>query len=223
MWVKICGITCAEDARLAFEAGADAIGLNFVGGRRRITVDDAAAVLEVVPKERMAVGLVTLGPEGLDTALKALLTACHVQHVQLYGDVSPPQIARLVQQGRRPLLVCRLGKGDPEQALNSALAGRMPNDLFAVLLDTHMPGQPGGTGKTLDWAALADARVRGVLEGLPPIILAGGLKPGNVARALELVRPWGVDVSSGVEHRPGRKDPRAVREFIRAAKGAPWF
>ncbi len=218
VWVKICGVTRPDDARAAFEVGADAIGLNFIGGPRRITVAAAEAILENVPADRVAVGLVALGPSGVEPAVDELLETFGVLHVQVYGDISPANVGRLLERGRQPLVVCRGKTGALRSSLEGAVAGLAIEDLFALVLDAVAPGKQGGTGKTLDWDALAEARRRGEFSGLPPIVLAGGLTAENVARAVEIVRPWGVDVASGVESSPGRKDHRALAEFVRAAK-----
>ena len=218
VWVKVCGITRPEDARAAFEAGADAIGLNFVGGPREITLEAASAILEATPEDRVAVILVTLGPDGVKPSIDELLRAYGVRHVQMYGDVSPENVSRLVDRGYRLLLVCRLGADDLRSTLERAAGELASDDLFALVLDAHAPGKQGGTGKTLDWEAIAAAEARRELDGLPPIVLAGGLTLDNVGRAIRTVRPWGVDVSSGVESIPGKKDHQAVADFIRAAR-----
>ncbi|MFH0981342.1 MAG: phosphoribosylanthranilate isomerase [Planctomycetota bacterium] len=250
VWVKICGITRPEDAEAAFEAGVDAIGLNFVGGPRRITVGAAREILAEVPQGRLVVALAALGPEGVEPPLEELFEAYAIRHVQVYGNVSSENIRRLAVQGRRSLVVCRLAGhglqahglearataeshllprdgekagpegGDVRRAIEGALAGLATDDLFAVLLDARVPGKQGGTGIILDWHAIAQARGRGELEGLPPLILAGGLDPDNISRAVALVRPWGVDVSSGVETRPGRKNRTAVADFVAAVKSS---
>jgi len=219
VWVKICGITRAEDARAAFEAGADAIGLNFVGGPRKVTVATARTILEGVPRERGVVALVTLDPDGLEASVHQLLAEHAVRHLQMYGDVSPKNVGHLVDRGYQPVPVCRVREGELVGSLKASVAGLDADDLFAIVLDAHALDQRGGTGKTIDWEALARARDRGELRGYPPVILAGGLTPQNVDRAIQIVRPWGVDVSSGVESSPGRKDHQALLDFVRAAKG----
>ena len=218
MWVKICGMTCPEDAQLAFDAGADAIGLNFVGGPRQIDLAAAPAILAAVPSCRTAFALVRLGPDGVDPGVDALLTRHAIRCVQAYGDASPSNLRRLIAQGRRPLVVCRPDVDNLRASIDAALGGLTSADVFALLLDAFAPGQLGGTGRTLDWDALAQARARGELEGLPPIVLAGGLNSANVRHAITRVAPWGLDVVSGVEARPGHKDPQAVADFVRAAK-----
>ncbi|MCK4660787.1 MAG: phosphoribosylanthranilate isomerase [Phycisphaerae bacterium] len=218
VWVKICGITNQQDARFAFEVGADAIGVNFVGGPRKVTLATAEAILEAVPEHGMAIALVELSSEGLDPHLAELLQGHRVRHIQVYGDVSTESIIRLVDQGYHPLRVCRLKTSEPRHLLAEATVGLTGGELFAIVLDAHVPGKQGGTGQTLDWEALGKARGRGEMDGFPPIVLAGGLNPDNVSRAIKIVRPWGVDVSSGVEAAPGQKDHEAIRRFVRAAK-----
>ncbi|MCP4592566.1 MAG: phosphoribosylanthranilate isomerase [bacterium] len=218
IWVKICGITQAEDAEAAFAAGADAIGLNFIGGPRQLTVDAARRILDTLGDRPEVVALVDLSEHGFVPDVARLLEDYRIRRVQLYGDVTPPNVARLLDGHYGPLVVARLDPGDPEDGLTSAMNGLPADRLFALVLDAHVVGIQGGTGRTLEWPAVASALRGGGLAEQIPIVLAGGLNPGNVRQAVKIVRPWGVDVSSGVERRPGVKDHAALARFIRQAK-----
>ena len=216
MRIKICGITTPDDAIMAAEAGADAIGLNFVGGPRRIDIPQAEAILSRLPPFVVPVALVRLtGPATpeLNEQLAELLATRWVSHVQVYGDVTPDAVARLAWEGYRPIV--------PIPVRDAGFARERPAILdkaTAVLLDAHDPNALGGTGRTFTWSWVADARERRELADWPPIILAGGLTPENVARAIAETRPYGIDVSSGVEDGPGRKSRDKLRRFIAEAR-----
>lgn len=209
--IKICGVTTADDARHAVECGADAIGLNFFRGSRRFVSEAAAReIVEVVGSCVAVVGVFVDEPAESVTALCARLG---IERVQLHGEEPASAAARL--------RCWRI------KAVHAAL----PVDLEALrqypceafLLDAGTPGAYGGTGNALSWETLA-TRFRGLLAfpGTPeagrPWILAGGLTPGNVERAIVAAGPCGVDVASGVESAPGRKDPSKVKAFIENAK-----
>jgi phosphoribosylanthranilate isomerase len=200
--VKICGITEADDAALAVEAGADALGFIFVPGTPRyIHPDGAAAIIAALPPLVAAVGVFVDQPP--DEVL-AIATACRLEAVQLHGAESAAYCHRL------PVRVIKAFRVRGAESLE-ALAG-YPAQAF--LLDAFVEGQPGGTGVAFPWALAREAKRHG------RIILSGGLRPETVAEAVRTVRPFGVDVSSGVERRPGRKDPEKVREFIAAVRHA---
>jgi len=235
VWVKICGITNVDDARAGWDAGADAIGLNFVAGPRRIALAQAPAILEATPTERTAVALVQIGPEGVDPVLGEMLSAHGVTHLQIYDPIDPSRspspplplspsavsgVAVLANAGWQPVVVCRTVPGRLAESLAPWIHGPAATALFGILLDAHDPSRAGGTGKTLDWNEVAQFASDSARKDIPRLILAGGLIPGNVQRAVQVAHPWGVDVSSGVEREPGHKDHRAVAAFVRAAKAA---
>jgi len=213
--VKICGITSGDDVRAAAEAGADAVGLNFVGGPRQIDVTVARTILESLPPMVTPVVLVRLTGGRLPPEVAKLVNDCRVSHVQVYGDVDAQSLDVLGKQGLRPLPVIAVAGPEFHQC---DMASR--RNVAAVVLDAFDPQRAGGTGQPFRWDWVVDARDRGLLNGWPPVILAGGLTPGNVADAVRVVRPYGVDVSSGVEFpgRPGRKDPSLMRAFVCAAR-----
>jgi phosphoribosylanthranilate isomerase len=197
--VKICGITRLDDALAAVDLGADALGLNFwPGSKRFIAPADARAIVRRLPPFVAAVGLF-VNPTR-EEVLRAL-DASGAGVVQLHGDESPELCASI------PFPVVKAIRVSDARAL-AALASY---DVRAFLLDAPCTGY-GGSGTSFDWKLAAGA-AREV-----PLILAGGLHPGNVAEAIRTVRPWAVDVASGVESAPGVKDPEKMRLFIERAK-----
>ena len=199
--VKICGITTVDDALMAVAAGADAIGLVFYAkSPRALLPEQAAAIVRALPPFIQAVGLFV----NADIAIvNATADACRLDIVQLHGE-EPPEFCGLVE--RRVIKAFRVrDEASLEPMRNYRVAG--------FLLDAWSPHAHGGTGATFNWELARAAATHG------PIILAGGLTPGNVRTAVDIVAPYGVDVSSGVESAPGRKDPEKVREFIGRAKG----
>jgi phosphoribosylanthranilate isomerase len=203
--VKICGVTRPEDAAAAVVAGADWLGLNFwPGSKRYLQPERAGEVVAAARGERADVGLVAVAVDPDLDELAALCDALALDRVQLHGDVA----AGLVRFGARALAAVALGSDADVARVASA-----PTDV--VLVDTPTPGY-GGSGRTFDWA-LAEAAVA---TG-KPVLLAGGLTPDNVAAAVARVRPFGVDVASGVESSPGVKDATLMRRFVAAAKGLP--
>lgn len=196
--VKICGITRADDALAAARAGADAIGLVFYArSPRAVTIAAAQAVVRALPPFVTTVGLfVDAAPDEIRTVLQAV----PLDLLQFHGDESP---AACRGHGRPYVKALRMRAG----ADLTALAQRY-DDAAAILVDTYVDGVPGGTGVAFDWARLPSDMPR-------PLILAGGLKPDNVAAAVAQVRPWAVDVSGGVEAAPGVKDAAKIAAFIR--------
>lgn len=221
MWVKICGITTLADAQAAADAGADAIGLNFVGGPRQLDVRSAEAILATFPPGVTPVALVRLIDGRLDAKPAELLKRFGVTHVQLYGLVDTTSLTTLVQEGFRPIPVVNVkDEGFAEEA--SVWLSDDPKCQPAMVhLDAYDPGKEGGTGSAFCWDWIPAARQAGKLDHWPPILLAGGLRPENVAEAVRVVCPYGVDVSSGVEQEgsPGIKDVDKMRAFVRVAKG----
>lgn len=201
--VKICGITRLEDARAAVEAGADALGFMFYEpSLRRVRLPEAAAIARQIPPFVARVG-VFVNPD--PAFVRQAVEACGLDTLQFHGEESPEFCA---QFSLRQIKAFRVRD---ESTLQDCL--RYPDR--AWLLDSYVPGQLGGTGAVFNWALAARAK-----ETNPWIILAGGLTPENIAQAVGQTRPYGVDVSSGVESAPGIKDARLIQAFVRAAKTA---
>jgi phosphoribosylanthranilate isomerase len=201
--VKICGITNVEDAQAAVAAGADLLGFVFAGESPRfVPVEQAAAIAQVLPPYIVRVGLFVNAPEGL---VMQAMNACGLQLLQFHGEETADYCR---QFGAMSMKAFRVKGPETIQALAA-----FPTD--AWLLDAFVPGQRGGTGHSFNW----DLAIEAVQLGRP-VFLAGGLTPDNVAEAVRKVQPYGVDVSSGVEAAPGRKDHAKVRQFIQAAKAA---
>ncbi len=210
--IKVCGIRTLEEALGAIEAGVDILGFNFYPkSPRYIIPGDCMRLmvrLETVLREKMA-QLTTVGVfvNGDVDFIYAVFRDCHLDMVQLAGDEPPEVMEKL---GERAFKVLRLTT--PESMLETIR--RYPRRTMAPawMVDANRPGMYGGTGQVVDWSL---ARV---LADQMPIILAGGLRADNVADAIRQVRPWGVDVATGVESAPGVKDLQKVAEFVRAVR-----
>jgi phosphoribosylanthranilate isomerase len=201
--VKICGITNVADGHAAAEAGADALGFVFCEqSPRHVTVDAAAEIIRQLPTLVVKVGVFVDAPA--DLVLRAV-SDCGLNLLQFHGN-EPPDYC--LQFGVMSMKAFRIRDADSLTDL-----ANYPTD--AWLLDAYTPGKLGGTGEMFNWDLAVQARARG-----RPIFLAGGLTPENVGSAVAKVQPYGVDVSSGVEAAPGKKDVAKVKAFIAAAKRA---
>jgi phosphoribosylanthranilate isomerase len=199
--IKICGITRQEDAVAAAEAGADAVGFVFYPpSPRHVTPVAASAIMRALPPFVTAVGLFV--DPSADEVRRALAIA-PLGLLQFHGD-EPPEFCG--QFGQPYMKAVRVRSGTDLLQY----AARYP-DAVALLLDAYRPGVPGGTGETFDWNFIpAHLACR--------IVLSGGLTPGNVGAGIEQVRPWAVDVSSGVEAAPGVKDAQLIKRFATAVR-----
>lgn len=214
--VKICGITNLEDALGAVEAGADALGFIFVEGTPRyVTPDQAAAIVRRLPPFVTPVGVFWDHPAG---HVKAVAEACGLRALQFHGDESPEDLAQ------HTLPVIKAVKLPPASAAPGEDALRLfrlapPRPAAAVLVDSAARWSEGEAREPVEWKAAAAVAAACRAEGRP-VILSGGLTPDNVAQAVAVVKPYAVDVNSGVEAEPGRKDLRRVRRFIAEARRA---
>jgi phosphoribosylanthranilate isomerase len=199
--VKICGITSIEDARAAVAAGADALGFVFAASPRRATPERAREIVAQLPPFVSTVGVFV---DETPARIREIVAVCGLGYVQFHGSESP---AVTNEFGPRTIKAVRVRTKDDLLGLERYRVG-------AFLLDAHAAGIAGGSGTTFPWELARRARLPAAL------ILSGGLTPGNVAEAIRIVRPCAVDVSSGVESAPGKKDHELVREFIRRAKTA---
>lgn len=226
MWVKICGNTNLEDALLAAELGADAVGFVFAPSLRQVTAAQVAAITAHLPERLERVGVFSSldAEEIARTAEETGLTA-----VQLHGGLDGGVAERLAERLAGGIQIIQTlhwavgpAAGDSQslalelQAQIERIAALGISD--RVLIDSKVGAALGGTGVAFDWVAARRA-FASARQGLR-LILAGGLRPGNVAQAIAQLLPWGVDISSGVEASPGRKDPALIRQFIENARGA---
>jgi phosphoribosylanthranilate isomerase len=207
-FVKICGITTAEDALRAVEAGADAVGFVFYPmSPRRVDLARAAEVARELPPFVARVGVFV---DATRDEMARTADVVGLDLLQLHGDEPPDGLEDLP---RRALKAIRVGPGfSHEEAL------RYESQVAGLVVDTRLVGQtvlPGGTGVPFDWRLVARLR-----DEVRFLMLAGGLDPDNVAEAIAAVRPHAVDVSSGVERLPGRKDAARLRAFLEAVRGA---
>jgi phosphoribosylanthranilate isomerase len=212
-WVKICGMTNLEDALVAVEAGADAVGFVFYEKSPRcVTAEAAKEIVEKLPKSVEKVGVFVNQEEDVlcDIADRAGLTA-----IQMHGDNEDPHVADLVVAKRPRLKVLAAISMSQDSPDRWAMMWR-PDVIHAFLIDSGDSSKPGGTGKKFDWHTAG--RIVENIKRLGNVVAAGGLTPRNVAEAVGVFQPWGVDVASGVEARPGKKDPEKVRAFVRAVR-----
>ena len=198
--IKICGITHLTDALTAVNAGADALGFVFVPDTPRfVKSDQVAAIVAELPPFITTVGIFASRNAAI---IKTTLDQCRLDAVQIHADVTPEFCRNL---DKKVIKVVRVKD-------ESSLSILSDYDVNAFLLDTYVEGKMGGTGELFDWNLALQAKNYG------RIIVAGGLNPDNVAQAVRYVKPYGVDVSSGVESGPGHKDPDKIRKFIDAVK-----
>lgn len=214
MKVKICGITSIEDARACVEAGADCIGLNFYpGSPRAIAAEQARAIAAELTGKGEPVGLFVNAPA---KEIREVCAAAALRSVQLHGDEAPELLAELADFTIIRAFRCgEHGLAPLEHYLERCRKLGRPPDY--VLIDAHRPDRYGGTGESPPWELVAREYRR---HDWPPLLLAGGLTPANVAEAVRVVWPFGVDTASGVESSPGRKDRERVRAFVRAVRDA---
>lgn len=202
--VKICGITNSEDAQAAVAAGAEALGfVMYKKSPRCVEPAVARAIIAGLPPFVLPIGVFVNEDAGL---VRKLMDECGFALAQLHGD----EAASYCQQLGRPVLKALRLKDRGSFLALAEFKGRA--GVRGFVIDAYSDQAYGGTGQTVDWGLAAEA------ARAAPILLAGGLTPSNVAEAIRLVRPYGVDVSSGVEARPGKKDRMKVNAFIEAAR-----
>ncbi len=200
--VKVCGITNPWDARVAAAAGADAVGLVFARSPRRVGVEDAREISIALPENVLKVGVfVDAEPEEVLRIAREVGLAL----AQLHGDETPQTVTTVRAGGVKVMKAFRVRDAASLEALD-----RYEADLF--LLDAHSGKARGGTGEGFDWGVAKS------LRGRDNIVVAGGLGPENVREAIEFFDPYGVDASSSLEDRPGKKNEERVRRFVLAAK-----
>ncbi|HRK91396.1 MAG TPA: phosphoribosylanthranilate isomerase [Anaerolineales bacterium] len=202
--IKICGIKTLPDALAAIEAGADYLGFNFYPKSVRfIEKSVCAEITSVLKREHPQIKLVGVFVNSPVVEIKDVLQTCNLDLAQLHGDETPEIFAQLAPHAFRAF------RGIPESN-----AGYERDEAPTMLIDASVKGVYGGSGVTADWTAAAE------LAKKYPLLLAGGLTPENVADAVRQVRPWGVDVASGVESAPGEKDAGKMSAFVKAVRVA---
>jgi len=212
LWIKICGNTSLTDARLAVEAGADALGFVFAPSPRRVTVAQVAEIARQLPSTIEKIGVFV---DASFEEISAAVRTAGLTGVQLHSAAAAATTARLRAEFGPALRILRVVHfGINAGAEAEALAADA--NLDALLVDSRTATAVGGTGVAFDWAT---ARAT-LFTGQRKMIAAGGLHPDNVAEAISTLRPWGVDVVTGVEAAPGHKDAAKVRAFVAAARAA---
>jgi phosphoribosylanthranilate isomerase len=220
MWIKICGNTNLDDAQLAAELGADAVGFVFAPSPRQVTAADVAHITPHLPEGLECVGVF---PALAAQQIAGIAQECGLTAVQLHGGVNLELLRQLdeIFNGQVKLIQTVHWQVDADTA-NAAVVAEQLRQIDAdglaarVLIDTKVGSDLGGTGVSFDWDA-ARATLSEAGAGLK-LIVAGGLRADNVADAIRRLNPWGVDVASGVEQSPGRKSPEKLAAFLRAAR-----
>ena len=214
LWVKICANTLLEDALLAADAGADAVGFIFAPSPRRVTVAQVAEITPKLPEKLEKIGVFVDTPVA---EITKAIRAAGLTGVQLHAEIDASAAAQLRDEFGPALKILRVVHFGSEAAAQAAAFAKDRN-IDAILIDSRTATAVGGTGIAFDWQ---EARETIFGPGsTAKFIAAGGLNPANVAEAIATLRPWGVDVASGVEAGPGRKDAAKVRDFVGNARAA---
>jgi len=195
-WIKICGITRIEDALKAASLGVDALGFIFAPSPRRIEPEVARKIIENLPKTLLKVGIFVNERE---KEVHRIAQYCRLTALQFHGEESPEYCRKFIQPVFKAIRI-----RDSESLREMERYGNV-----SILLDTDSPGRAGGSGVPFPWEIALKAKEK------RNFVLSGGLNPGNIREAIQKVRPWGVDVCSGVEMVPGGKDPSKIREFVK--------
>lgn len=222
MWIKICANTNLEDVQMAVELGADAVGFVFAPSVRRVTAKDVARITPHLPPHVERVGAFD---SRYAEEIAAIVRETGLNAVQLHGEWQPALVARLNKIFEGELKIIQTLHWQVDEEVGSAatverLLREIENHalLDRVLIDSRVGQATGGTGVKFDWTAAQEVIRDGA--GQLKVIVAGGLRPENVAVAIQELNPWGIDVASGVERGPGRKDPEKLAAFIRNARAA---
>ncbi len=198
--IKVCGITNLKDALFAHSLGVDMLGFVFAKSERKLTPEDASKIIDEIPPSTLTVGVFVNETE---KKVREALEFCGLDLLQFHGDESPSYTLKFREQ------VIKSFRIKDKNSLKI-----IPDyKVSAYLLDTYSSKEFGGTGETFNWDLAVEAKKFG------PIILAGGLNPDNVEEAIQKVQPYAVDVSSGVESSPGKKDKKKLEEFVKRVRG----
>jgi phosphoribosylanthranilate isomerase len=209
-WIKICGTTCVEDALNSIEAGADALGFIFAQSKRRVTPEQAQAIIRELPPQVEKIGVfMDAGP----LEISRIVNAVDLTGIQMHGEGEfPPEVYTFLPKDRR----------DSMRKIKTVIVWQGFEQIFdfyaavADVVDTWLFDSGAGSGQTFNWQ---DARMH-LGERRGQFVIAGGLTPENVGEALRVFKPWGVDVVTGVEREPGRKDPEKLSAFVAAVRKA---
>ena len=215
LWIKICGNTSLADAQLAADAGAAALGFVFAPSPRRVTLAQAAAIIPHLPASIEKIGVFV---DASFDEIASTVEACSLTGVQLHFAAPPSLPAELRARFGAALRLIQVVHFDGSLAPAAFELARNPS-IDAILVDSRTATAAGGTGQTFDWLAASKSLFQNA-KAPERLIAAGGLTPENVAQAIDLLHPWGVDAVSGVEASPGRKDPAKVRAFTAHARAA---
>ena len=209
-WIKICGTTCVEDALMAIEAGADALGFIFAPSKRRVTLEQAQQIIDSLPAKVEMIG-VFMNSTAAEVA--SVVSQVKLTGIQMHGEEFPPEIYAYLPRDRRDSM--RKIKTIPVR--DSLVLGEPDSSVvFPGIVDAWLLDSGAGSGKTFDWNA-----ARAWMAARPEkFVVGGGLSPENVADAMHMLKPWGVDVVTGVEREPGRKDPEKLKAFVQAVRRA---
>jgi phosphoribosylanthranilate isomerase len=219
IWIKICGNTSLGDALAAAEAGADAVGFVFAPSLRRVTAAEVAAITPHLPETVEKIGVF------VDATLEEIVStvqACGLTGLQLHFNADPDlptRLRELLGPEVRILRVIHFHAASAAQCVAEIAECSQNPHVDAVLVDSRTTVAAGGTGVTYDWVKARIAIFENV-ESRKRLVAAGGLTPANVEEAIAVLHPWGVDVASGVEAAPGRKDAAKMREFVTRARKA---
>jgi phosphoribosylanthranilate isomerase len=228
MFIKICANTNLEDAKLAAELGADAVGFVFATSKRQVTVEQVAEIVAELPVGVERVGVFDLADP---VQIEHYVVSAGLTVAQLHGMFDASLVQELAAKFGGELNIIQTvayavdaaDRGDADERFEQTLRTVFEEPaVWAVLIDAAKSGVSGGLGVALDWAHVGEIleRAIGTRKPRPRVILAGGLTAYNVADAIERLKPWGVDVASGVEAHPGKKDPERLMAFLVAARGA---
>jgi phosphoribosylanthranilate isomerase len=211
-WIKICGMTNVEDALFACEAGADAVGFVFYEkSPRYVSVERAREIVEKLPKNIEKVGVFV----GVSASVADFSREVGLTIAQIYCHGQPALTDEYLSKlpcGVIPAISA--GAVGENEMCGFHISDEVRQRIVAALIDSGNVERPGGTGEQFDWRAMADLAHLASLN----LVVAGGLRADNVGKAIRILKPWGVDVASGVEARPGKKDPEKVRAFINAVR-----
>ena len=236
LWIKICANTSLADAQLAADAGADAVGFVFAPSPRRDTPAQVAAIVPHLPPALEKIGVFV---DASFTEIASTVESCSLTGIQLHFEAPPELPVRLRKRFGLHLRILRVVHFESAQSAELKGTGFSPYiggpesigalapeacfsdpNIDAILVDSRTATAPGGTGQTYDWLAANKLLFQNAEVRKHCLVAAGGLTPENVAEAIATLRPWGVDVVSGVEVAPGHKDPAKIRAFIADARAA---